>query len=376
MDADVTAGDTREVRRLRHGGPRCGVVNSRLDGPDAGVSLDDRLRCADCAGARRYKTGVAVVVGLALVDLTQGALARLPCIRVGGVDVHDTGSATVPVESGVPVILVMPAAPVAAIEAAAVPIKIVAQPRADKKSGAECEHRRVYINDLGIVLRNEDHLGIRRHDADGVLLLDHFLLRGVREIAGGLGLFAQCLNRAHHIGGLLDKRLSDRGCPIEILVHPCEHVGISGERFHALVPRLVFHLPGVAAGFQIPRAKDDIRRHRGSRKDECDQRVGIKRDRSEEPAEFLGVQFLSDELHGRRNRLARNLRVQRGGGKSGRDNQPCHKQTAWGQWLPGIHTAKQYTGFPEYDRGLERFHNLCSREETQHAAIYSGGSKR
>ena len=45
---------------------------------------------------------------------------------------------------------------------------------------------------------------------------------------------------------MIDESLADRGGPLEVLVHPAQHVGVVHERFHAVVPRLVACEGGIA----------------------------------------------------------------------------------------------------------------------------------
>ena len=216
------------------------------------------------------ETGVAGIIALALVDLAAAVGAGLPLGHAVVVDVHNThivvhhgvvdggvvSAAPAIIPTSVVPIVMIPSAPVSAIDAAAVPIEIVGQPGAHGKTHAKGDKGRVaglvglHIDDLGIVLRHVNHLGVGRHDANNFLLHDHFLLRGIHQIADRLSLGPKFLNGLHHVSRLNDKGLTQRGGPLQIFIHPGEHLRIAGEGFDAVVPGLRVHEGDVGLGFQ------------------------------------------------------------------------------------------------------------------------------
>ena len=84
--------------------------------------------------------------------------------------------------------------PTVVIDTSAVPVPIVIEPRADRQSGAKGNCRRcndrarrwpvVDIHNLGVVLRNVNHLRLPRDNPDDFAFDDHLLLRSRNQTAG------------------------------------------------------------------------------------------------------------------------------------------------------------------------------------------------
>jgi hypothetical protein len=128
------------------------------------------------------------------------------------------------------------------------PIAVVIEPRTHGKTDPKTHHRlnigrvRLDVDHLGIVLRHIDHVGFGGDDPNVALLFDDPLLRTIDQGSRCPRLRAQRLNRSHHISRLIQKDLSKLSCPLQVLVHPLDDLGIAGQRPDALVPRLVVDL--------------------------------------------------------------------------------------------------------------------------------------
>ena len=265
--------ESRRTRKLVAAGGVGAVIRR-----DLGNGLTASGRAVGPGGSFRPgfgggKTGVAGVIALALVDLAAAVGAGLPLGHAVVVDVHNIdvavrhrvvdgggGVAAAPalVPTSVVPIVMIPSAPISAVDAAAVPVEIVIQPGSHRKTHAEGEERRVarlvglHIDDLRIVLRHVNHLGVGRHDTNNFLLHDHCLLRGIPQITGCLSLGPKFLNGLHHVSRLNHKGLTHGGGPLQIFIHPKEHLRIAGEGFDAVVPGLRVHAGDVGLGFQKP----------------------------------------------------------------------------------------------------------------------------
>ena len=171
-------------------------------------------------------------------------------IEVVDVDVHAAPAAGAPV-------------PGPDVDVAAVPVAAAA-PReaADGEPDAEGEHAgrddrtgriRVHagvvvgrrrdegrpVHDRRVVLRNVDHLRIRGHDLDDLLLLHDRLLRRRLEGARLVGALAHALHGRHHLGLLAEERVAEILRPVEVLGHPAQQVGKVSEPGHARIPGLL-----------------------------------------------------------------------------------------------------------------------------------------
>jgi len=227
-----------------------------------------------------HVAGIAIIIALALIELTAAVWTRPPDIHGVEVDIHHvyihvTAAGAVSV----------PATPVASINLAPFPVKVLVQPRSHGETHTKAHDgldrlRRLHIDDLRVVDRHVDDLRIGRNDADDLPLDDDLLLRRVHEISRRLGLGAKSLNRRHHVLRLFDERLAHCGGPFQILVHPDEHIGVSRERLHTLVPWLPVDI-GAAFPLHEPRSQHHVRRYGGCRQDQSDEGVGIKSDRRE-----------------------------------------------------------------------------------------------
>lgn len=134
------------------------------------------------------------------------------------------------------------------------------------------------------------------------------MLGRVDERAGGASAGAESLDRLHHVGGLLEKRLADLLGPRKILIHPFQNLGVVDEGLHALVPRTMFNLGAVVGKIaQVTCREYDIGRGGRGGQDQCDQCIGIERDGGEELLElFCGAQRAGGSCGFGRSRCARN----------------------------------------------------------------------
>ncbi len=94
------------------------------------------------------------------------------------------------------------------------------------------------VDDERVVSRNVDDLGDRRLDQDGAVIVDHALLRRVRQGASGLGALAQILHGLHYPILIGHERFAQAPRPVEARIHHVEHLGKRGQREHAGIPSL------------------------------------------------------------------------------------------------------------------------------------------
>jgi hypothetical protein len=86
------------------------------------------------------------------------------------------------------------------------PVAIVRQPRPGCDAHSESEDRigiegwTVNEHDLGLVVRNVNDVGLRRHDSNNLWLRDDLLLGRIGKRASRPCFFAQVLYRLHHVG--------------------------------------------------------------------------------------------------------------------------------------------------------------------------------
>lgn len=194
--------------------------------------------------------------------------------------------------SGTPVIS-PPRIPISNAHFAPRPIAIIVKPRTHGKAEPKAYYRLdigriwLHVDDLGIVLRNIDHLGLGRHDADVAFLLDDALLRGIDQRARRSCLCAERLDRIHDVGRLIQKDLSELSRPLQILIHPLDNLGVAGQGPDAFVPWLVVDLSWVAACGKKACRQDDIGRDCGCRQNHCDESVRIQSDWTKQLVEFF-----------------------------------------------------------------------------------------
>jgi hypothetical protein len=186
-----------------------------------------------------------------------------------------------------------PRIPISNAHPAPRPIAIIVKPRTHGKAEPKAYYRldiggvRLHVDDLGIVLRNIDHVGFSRHDADVAFLLDDALLRGIDQRARRSRLCAQRLDRIHDVGRLIQKDLSELSRPLQILIHPFDNLGVPGQGPDAFVPWLVVDLSwGAACGKKTCR-QDNIGRDCRCRQNNCDESVRIQSDWAKQLIEFF-----------------------------------------------------------------------------------------
>ena len=169
------------------------------------------------------------------------------------------------------------------------------------------------VDDRGIVRRHVDDLRACRLDLDdsGGLLnhhglrarcrrrrrrggLDrHFLLGGGLQIPLRLRPGAQALDGIQHALLVGQERVAQLLGPVELLVQQVEDLGKGGERFDAVVPRLVLELlveliaREVRIGLDESRGLDDLQRIGGSHQHLRQQGVRIQGDRRRHLLELL-----------------------------------------------------------------------------------------
>ena len=211
-----------------------------------------------------------------------------------------------------------PRIPISHAHFAARPIAIIVKPRPHGKADPKAHHRldigRIWlgVNDLGIVLRHVDHVRFGRHDPNVALIFDHSLLRRIDQGACCSRLSAQRLNRVHNVRRLIQKNLSHLGRPLQVLVHPLDDLGITGQRPNTLVPWLIIDLRWIAVCGKKASRQDDIGRNRRCRQNYADESVRIQRNWTKQLIEFFLRQILRRRFSRRRRRsLSLHLRESR-----------------------------------------------------------------
>ena len=130
-----------------------------------------------------------------------------------------------------------------------------------------------------VVLRNVDHLRIRRLDDDDLLLRLHHLLRVRLQVAGRLRLAPEDLHGLEHRALVGDDRLAERAGPVEVVAHHLDDVRIVQQRLHRVVPLVVDRQLRIGLALvEIAVGLDDLQRARRRGQDDRDQVVGIERD--------------------------------------------------------------------------------------------------
>lgn len=127
------------------------------------------------------------------------------------------------------------------------PVKVVIEPRANRKRGAKSAAETPLIIDiLRLIDRHINDVWIRGQDFDLTVIIHHLRLRRRNQVAVVLGGNAQALDRIHHCLLLVQKRLPEFDGPIQVIVHVTEDRRITRERLHAGIPRLLVYGIGVA----------------------------------------------------------------------------------------------------------------------------------
>jgi hypothetical protein len=78
-------------------------------------------------------------------------------------------------------------------------------------------------------LRDVDHLGFSRDNANVRLLLHDFLLWSIDKGACRSGLRPELLKGIHNVSRLIEEGLAELRGPFEILIHPFHNVRIANE---------------------------------------------------------------------------------------------------------------------------------------------------
>ncbi len=185
------------------------------------------------------------------------------------------------------------------------PIKIAVQPHANRKADAESDKggaiRSLIIDLVRLVDRHINHLRVSRNNFNVAAVINHLLLRRGLQVADVVSRRAQALDGIHHVRLLIEKGLSQLSRPIQIIIHPFQHIWVSGQRLDAGVPGLLVNLIGVAAAADITVGQHDLGGQGGRRQDLGNQRVGIKGNRPQQLIELRrGKRLIGG--HGRRNR--------------------------------------------------------------------------
>ncbi len=156
------------------------------------------------------------------------------------------------------------------------------------------------VDHCRVVTGNIDNFWIDRLDLDIVTLDNHLLLRGRLEIAGGLGLLPQFLNRIHHIGLLSQESFTHLLRPGRLFSHHGEDLRKRRQRLHAQVPvhrvqGVIERVPFKARVFLQPAVRfHHLIRISCCYEHLCQQRIRIERNRRQHL-----VQLLRAECRGR-----------------------------------------------------------------------------
>ena len=78
-------------------------------------------------------------------------------------------------------------------------------------------------------MRDVDHLGFSRHNANVRLVLYDLLLWSIDKVACRSGLRPEFLNGIHNVSRLIEKGLAELRGPFEVLIHPFHNVRITNE---------------------------------------------------------------------------------------------------------------------------------------------------
>lgn len=168
----------------------------------------------------------------------------------------------------------------------AAPVASIAQPEAhaERRSVGD-QGPRVKIrqlideDDLRVVLRHIDHRGLSGNDPDVTAFEDNLLLGVVDQRAIGARAGPGALDRGHHVVRLVDVGGAELLHPLEVVVHPLDHLGIVRQPLHTVIPSPGIDVVWVAASVQITRSEHDIGARRGGRQDQRHERIRVQRDR-------------------------------------------------------------------------------------------------
>jgi hypothetical protein len=169
--------------------------------------------------------------------------------------------------------------------------------KTDQRCGGHGTRARPDIDHRGVVLRNINHLRIRRLNYINCLarrlLHLHLLFRGAAQSARVISLISQALNRSRDCSLIRREGLTDGRIIVDILRHHVEHLRKIDERDKCRIESLllrcirqccarqrrilrqpVIHIQNF---LRIGRSRGDLRK----------QRIGIKRDRRQQLIQFL-----------------------------------------------------------------------------------------
>ncbi len=146
----------------------------------------------------------------------------------------------------------------------------------------------ITINELGIVFRNVNDIGVGGRDVNVVPLIGHVLLWGALQISRLLRLVAHVLDGVHDVGGLVGVGIAKFGGPRKILIHVGEDAGELAQSFDAGIPILL--IDGIAQVFPLEigilleetLSFYDLGRISRGRENLCHKRIRIERDGSDE----------------------------------------------------------------------------------------------
>jgi len=164
------------------------------------------------------------------------------------------------------------------------PVAILVQPRSHDQPRAEGNkespwcRRPLHIDHLRLIHRHIDHLRSGRDNLDDPTVNHYGLLWCGKQVAHGLGLRAQALDRVHNVGWLVEKGLSQVGRPSEVFIQHPERGGIPCQGLQAIVPWLEIHLVQIPTFTQITVGQDDLRGQGRRRQEFRQQWVRVKRD--------------------------------------------------------------------------------------------------
>lgn len=176
------------------------------------------------------------------------------------------------------------------------PVAVVRQPPPHPKTYAKGDPRigpiidgLFNIHNLRLITWNVNHVRLRRDDANVSTVFDHHaLLRRVNQNAICPRTLPITLNGRHHFRWLIRVGSTELLRPSEILVHPFHDIGIVGECFHAVVPRLRIDLVRTISAVQKTSGENNVRASGRSWQQNSDERVGIERDRRDQFIERVG----------------------------------------------------------------------------------------
>ncbi len=150
-------------------------------------------------------------------------------------------------------------------------------------------HRPRLIDDdaLRLVVGHVDNVFLRRRNLDYAVIVGDDLKLVTLQITGRVGTITECFDGLNHVRLLGDDCLAKPEGPVEIVIQHLEHLGIVRQCDDRVIPILVwFEGLVLLQGFDETRRLDDLQRIGRCRQYDCEQIIGVQRDRTDEFLEF------------------------------------------------------------------------------------------